>query len=171
LAWVNIEVDIFLLWRQWIIPSVNPSIIFNIWPDVWPFFSPPSFLLLPCKSFLCNKTATPPLNLNITQSPTTFPATTILHLSTFVFWLKFYWRFSTLKKQIYHFLKKFEHNFKMLIFIAYFCSICILFGCLLVLLFFFSNKLVVWIYDLYMLWFVLDFVKLYLFVSCWNLCR
>jgi hypothetical protein len=24
-------------------------------------------------------------------------------LSTFVFWLKFYWRFSTLKKQIYPF--------------------------------------------------------------------
>jgi len=57
---VNIEVDIFLLWRQWIIPSVNPSIIFNIWPDVRPFSSPPSFLLLPCKSFLCNKTVTPP---------------------------------------------------------------------------------------------------------------
>jgi len=106
LASINIEVDIFLLWHQWIIPSVNPSIIFNIWPDVWPFSSPPSFLLLPCKSFLCNKTATPPLNLNITQSPTTIPATTILHLSTFVFWLKFYWRFSTLKKQIYPFYKK-----------------------------------------------------------------
>ena len=30
---------------------------------------------------------------------------------------------------------------------------------------FFSYKFIIWIYDLYMLGFVLDFVKLYLFVN------
>jgi len=34
---------------------------------------------------------------------------------------------------------------------------------------YFSNKLVVYeCIILYLLWFVLDFVKLYLFVICWN---
>jgi hypothetical protein len=39
--------------------------------------------------------------------------------------------------------------------------------CLGVYLFysFSSNKFIIWIYDLYMLGFVLDFVKLYLFVN------
>jgi hypothetical protein len=59
---------------------------------------------------------------------------------------------------------------KCYFFFAYFCSMCILFRCLFVFILFFSNKLV-WIYDLYMLWFVLDFIKLYLFVNYWNLCQ
>jgi hypothetical protein len=34
---------------------------------------------------------------------------------------------------------------------------------------YFSNKLVVYeCIILYLLWFVLDFVKLYLFINCWN---
>jgi hypothetical protein len=34
---------------------------------------------------------------------------------------------------------------------------------------YFSKKLVVYEYIiLYLLWFVLDFIKLYLFVNCWN---
>ena len=53
----------------------------------------------------------------------------------------------------------------------FFCSICILIGCLLVLLFFSQTNLLYGYIVLYMLWFVLDFVKLYLFVNYWNLCR
>jgi hypothetical protein len=60
---------------------------------------------------------------------------------------------------------------KCYFFFTYFCSICIFLDVYLFYSFFLSNKLVVWIYDLYMLWFVLDFVKLYLFINCWNLCR
>jgi hypothetical protein len=53
--------------------------------------------------------------------------------------------------------------FLLHIFVVYvFCLGVYLFYC------FFSNKLVV---ILYMLWFILDFVKLYLFVNCKNLCR
>jgi hypothetical protein len=43
-----------------IIISVNPLIIFNLWPDTRPLSPPPSFLLLPCKISLYNKTTTPP---------------------------------------------------------------------------------------------------------------
>ena len=50
-------------------------------------------------------------------------------------------------------------------FIAYFCSIFILFGCLLVLFFSLTNLLYGYMI-LYMLLFVLDFLKLYLFVNC-----
>jgi len=35
---------------------------------------------------------------------------------------------------------------------------------------FLSYNFVLWIYDLYMLWFVLDFIKIFLFVNWWNLC-
>jgi hypothetical protein len=119
----------------------------------------------------CNKQPPLPPNLNTIQPLTTNMATTTLSLSASMFWFKFYWGFSTLSKQIYPFL--FELNFKMLIFLHIFCSICILFECLLVYLFysFFSYKFVVWIYDLYMLGFLLDFIKLYLFINWWNLCQ
>jgi len=37
-----------------------------------------------------------------------------------------------------------------------------------VLLLFLKQTCSIWMYNLYLLWFVLDFVKLYLFVNCWN---
>ena len=115
--------------------------------------------------FFYNKQSPPPSNLNTIQPPTTNSATTTLSLSAFVSWFKFYWRFFNLSKKIYHFFL-FELNFKMLIFFAVYVF------CLSVYLFysFFSYKFVVWIYDLYMLGFILDFIKLYLFVNWWNLC-
>ena len=149
--------------------SVLSSVIFNLWPRNRPF--PPllhfSFFLI---HFFCNKQPPPPPNLNTIQPPTTNSATTTLSLSTSVFWFKFSWGFSTLSKQIYHFFL-FELNFKILIFYAYFFVVYVF--CLRVYLFysFFSDKFVVWIYDLYMLEYVLDFVKLYLFVNWWNLCK
>ena len=63
-----------------------------------------------------------------------------------------------------HFL--FELDFKILIFFAYFCSMYILFECILSI---FSWKFIIWMYDLSMLEFVWDFKKLYLFVNWWNL--
>ena len=54
---------------------------------------------------------------------------------------------------------------------AYFCSICILFRCLRFIVFSHTCAFVIWIYNLYMLGFVLDFIKLYLFVNWWNLYR
>ena len=64
--------------------------------------------------------------------------------------------------QIYPFL--FELNFKMLFFFLHIFVVYVF--CLGVYLFysFFSCKFVVWIYDLYMLGFVLNFVKLYFFL-------
>ena len=117
-------------------------------------FSP--FLFLSCS--LCiffwkkqQKQQPPPLlNLKTTQ-----PLTTNLATTTYVFLFKFYWGFSTLNKQ---------YSFFLFIVVVYIF-------CLGVYLFynFFSYKFVVWIYDLYILEFVLDFIKLYFFCKLMRL--
>ena len=137
-----------------------------------PLLPLPHFYFLLVKFFSATKQAPSPFDLKTTQPPTTFPTTTTLVLSASVLWFKFYWGFSTSRKQIYSFFFFFNLNtiLKCFFLCAYFCSMCILFRCLFVFILFFSNKLV-WIYDLYMLWFVLDFIKLYLFVNYWNLCQ
>jgi len=86
----------------------------------------------------------------------------------FVFWLKFYSRFSILSKQIYQFFLIWK-NFKMLIFYCIFLWYMYfvwVFTCCIV---FSQTNLLYGFMILYMLWFVLDFIKLYLFVNCWNL--
>jgi len=115
--------------------------------------------------FFCNKQ--PPSNLDTIQPLITNLVTTTLTLSASVFWFKFYWGFSTLSKQVYLFL--FELNFKMFIFFCIFFVVYVF--CLGVYLFysFFSYKFIVWIYYLYMLGFVFNFLKLYLLVNWWNL--
>jgi hypothetical protein len=45
-----------------IILSVISSVIFNLWSDDQPSFSPPSFLLLPCAFCFCNKQP-PPISI------------------------------------------------------------------------------------------------------------
>ena len=95
-----------------IILLIISLMIFNLWPR--PLSPPPSFLLLHYVFFFLQQTTTPsPPNLNTIQSSTTNLTITTFSLSTSVFWLKFYWGFSTLSKQIYHF------------FLHIFCSICI----------------------------------------------
>jgi len=66
-------------------------------------------------------------------------------------------------KQNYPFL--FELNFKMLICISYFCNICSLFVCLLVLYIFFHRNM------LFECMICLKFFKKYLFVIWWNWVR
>jgi hypothetical protein len=66
-------------------------------------------------------------------------------------------------KQNYPFL--FELNFKMLICISYFCNICSLFVCLLVLYIFFHRNM------LFECMICLKFLKKYLFVIWWNWVR
>jgi hypothetical protein len=110
------------------------SVIFKLWHENRLSSPPPPFLILLYVFFFAttNHLSLSLPNLNIIQPLTTNLATTILNLSASVFWFKFYWGFSTLSKQIYFFFIKL--NFKMLIFFLYiFCSICVLFGCLLVL--------------------------------------
>ena len=82
-----------------IILSVNPSIIFNLWPGAW--LSPPSHFYFFFVHFFYVTNNHPLSNLNTIQPPTTNLATTTLDLSVFVFWFKFYRGFSTLSKQIY----------------------------------------------------------------------
>jgi len=52
--------------------------------------------------------------------------------------------------------------------LLFFFSICILLVYVHVLLLFLKQTCSIWMYNFYLLWFVLDFVKLYLFVNCWN---
>ena len=148
-----------------IISLVNPSVVFNLWLSDLP--SSPllhfSFFLM---HFFCKKQP-PPLKLNTIQPPTTNPATITLSLSASVFLFKFDWGFSILNKQIYIFFYSntiYKCYFFLHIFVVYIF-------CLGVYLFysFFSYNFIICIYDLYMLWFVLYFVKLYLFVNWWNL--
>ena len=150
---------------DWIITLLMLSVIFNLWPRDWPSAPLPPFMLLPYEFFSAtnNHPSTP--KINTIQPPTTNLVTTTLNLLASLFWFKFFWGFSTLSKQIYLFIYLLKLIFKMLFFFAYFCSIYIF--CLGVYLFysFFSHKFVVWIYDLYILGFILDFVKLYLFVN------
>jgi hypothetical protein len=47
----------------------------------------------------------------------------------------------------------------LIFFIEYFCSICILFECLIILLFFLKKNVFYGFMILYMLWFVLDFIN------------
>jgi hypothetical protein len=151
-----------------IIQSVISSVIFNLWLGDQPSSPPPSILFLPYVFFL-QQTATPQPNLNTIQPPITNLTTTTLSSYAIMFWFKFYWGFFTLSKQIYHFFL-FEPNFKMLVFLhivleyVYFVWV---FTCFIV----FPYKFIVWIYDLYMLGFVLNFIKIYLFVNWWDICQ
>jgi hypothetical protein len=59
----------------------------------------------------------------------------------------------------------------MLIFLLYIFVVYVFYlGVYLFYYFFSQTNLLYGFMILYMLWFVLDFVKLYLFVNCWNLC-
>jgi len=98
-----------------IISSVNPSVIFNLWPGAQPPLSLSHFYFFLVKFFSTTKQP-PLLNLNTTKPSITFSATTTLDLSAFVFWFKFYWGFSTLSKQIYFFLKNLNTILKYLFF-------------------------------------------------------
>jgi hypothetical protein len=116
---------------------VNSFVIFNIWPNERPSSLPPlSLLLLP---FFFTINSTPPLILSqinfslqiwqprhsICQHPYSDS--------------NFIEHFPLQVSKTSHFL--FELNFKMLIFIAFFCNICILFECLLDLIAFFHRNL------------------------------
>jgi len=101
---------------------VNPYVIFNLWPDKRRFSLPPLFVFLPLY-FLQQTTHIS--NFMTNQPPTTNPITPILCLSISMFWFKFYWRSPLqISKTTYFFIWIY---FKMLIFIAYFCCICIVF--------------------------------------------
>jgi hypothetical protein len=138
------------------------------WPSPLPYF----FFFI--KKPLYNKTDIPTLTSPLISTQLILPQL-FRSQQHFVwqhlFWLKLYYGFFILSKQIYFFKKKIEHNFKMLIFLLHIFVVYVF--CLGVYLFycFFSNKLVYGFMILYMLWFVLNFVKLYLFVKCWNLSR
>jgi len=121
-----------------IIMLVNQSVIFNLRPGDRPSFPFPHFSFFLIHLFL-QQTVIPfpapplpsPLNLNKIQPPITNPTTTTLGLSVSVFWFKVYWGISTLSKQIYPFF--YLNTIFKFYFFAYFCNICILFGCLLIL--------------------------------------
>jgi hypothetical protein len=106
-----------------------------------PLLPLPHFYFLLVKFFSATKQAPSPLDLKTTQPPTTFTTTTTLVLSASVLWFKFYWGFSTSRKQIYSFFF-FNLNtiLKCYFFFAYFCSMCILFRCLFVFILFFFKQ-------------------------------
>jgi hypothetical protein len=107
-------------------------VIFNLWPNNWPFSPFPHFSLFFMHFFSITNSHPLPPNLNIIQPSITNLATTTLSWSTFVFWFIFDWGFSILSKQIYPFFIYLNSILKCYFF-AYFCSKYILFGYLLVL--------------------------------------
>ena len=142
-----------------IILLVMSSVIFNLWPDDRPSSPPSLFFLLPYVFFL-QQTTTPYSQHNSTSHNkfghhnTQFVSIRVL-IQILLRILHF--KQANIPLFYYYYLNSIlKCWFFCIFFVVYvFCLGAYLFYS------FFSYKFVVWIYDLYMLGFVLDFVKLY----------